>query len=173
MKALVHIGAPKTGTSSIQSFLYRNAAALAAQGARYEREVAHRGSQFEYPMAAMLARGVLPRQEEQKIRYRAVDAAMQARVYGGVAERLKSFPRRHAEPLAVFSSEHCLPWLHTDDLVAAFGEEYERLDGQPAGSNREGFLGRFEYRRLMAERNDLFNPAGVRVTVDVDPFFMN
>ncbi|MFP4032123.1 MAG: primosomal protein N' [Desulfococcaceae bacterium] len=28
-------------------------------------------------------------------------------------------------------------------------------------------------RRLMAERNDLFSPAGVRVTVDVDPFFMS
>lgn len=41
----------------------------------------------------------------------------------------------------------------TASLVAAFGEEYERLDGQPAGSNREGFLGRFEYRRLMAERD--------------------
>jgi hypothetical protein len=124
MKALVHIGQPKTGTSSIQSFLYRNRAALAAQGARYEREVAGRGSQIEYPMAALLARGVLPRQEEARLRYRAVDAGMQAREYGGVAERLTRFPTRHGEPLALFSSEHCLPWLHTDDLVAAFDEMF-------------------------------------------------
>jgi len=41
----------------------------------------------------------------------------------------------------------------TSSLVAAFGEEFERLDNQPAGANREGFLGLYEYRRLMAERN--------------------
>jgi hypothetical protein len=41
----------------------------------------------------------------------------------------------------------------TTSLVAAFGDEYERLDGQPAGANREGFLGRFEHRRLLAERD--------------------
>jgi len=41
----------------------------------------------------------------------------------------------------------------TASLVAAFGEEFERLDNQPAGDNREGFLGLYEYRRLMADRN--------------------
>ncbi len=41
----------------------------------------------------------------------------------------------------------------TASLVAAFGEEFERLDNQPAGANREGFLGLYEYRRLMADRN--------------------
>jgi hypothetical protein len=41
----------------------------------------------------------------------------------------------------------------TTELVAAFGDAYDRLDGQPAGANREGFLGRFEYRRLVAERD--------------------
>ena len=41
----------------------------------------------------------------------------------------------------------------TASLVAAFGEEFERLDNQPAGDNREGFLGLYEYRRLIADRN--------------------
>jgi hypothetical protein len=41
----------------------------------------------------------------------------------------------------------------TASLVAAFGEEFERLDNQPAGANREGFLGLYEYRRLLADRN--------------------
>lgn len=41
----------------------------------------------------------------------------------------------------------------TASLVDAFGEEFERLDNQPAGNNREGFLGLYEYRRLMADRN--------------------
>lgn len=50
-----------------------------------------------------------------------------------------------------------LDWYYkqyeTESLVEAFGEDYERLDNQPAGANREGFLGLYEYRRLMAERN--------------------
>lgn len=42
---------------------------------------------------------------------------------------------------------------HTHELTAAFGPEFERLDDQPAGSNREGFLGLYEYRRLRQERS--------------------
>lgn len=41
---------------------------------------------------------------------------------------------------------------HARDLTTAFGEEFTRLAGQPAGANREGFLGRFEYRRLRGSR---------------------
>lgn len=41
----------------------------------------------------------------------------------------------------------------TASLVEAFGEDFARLDSQPAGGNREGFLGLYEYRRLIADRN--------------------
>jgi hypothetical protein len=41
---------------------------------------------------------------------------------------------------------------NTHELTAAFGEAFARLDNQPAGSNREGFLGLYEYRRLLSER---------------------
>ncbi|WP_435348528.1 hypothetical protein [Haloarchaeobius sp. HRN-SO-5] len=41
----------------------------------------------------------------------------------------------------------------TSSLEAAFGPEFERLSDQPAGSNREGFLGLYAYRKLMATRN--------------------
>ena len=40
----------------------------------------------------------------------------------------------------------------TRSLEDAFGPEFARLDDQPAGDNREGFLGRFEYRRLRDQR---------------------
>jgi len=40
----------------------------------------------------------------------------------------------------------------THELTAAFGDEFDRLDEQPAGSNREGFLGLYEYRRLRTNR---------------------
>jgi hypothetical protein len=40
----------------------------------------------------------------------------------------------------------------TDSLTRALGEEFDRLSNQPAGDNRQGFLGLYEYRRLMADR---------------------
>lgn len=42
---------------------------------------------------------------------------------------------------------------HTRELVEAFGREFERLENQPAGSNREGLLGLYEFRRLRTSRN--------------------
>lgn len=41
---------------------------------------------------------------------------------------------------------------NTNELTAAFGPEFERLDNQPAGANREGLLGLYEYRRLRQDR---------------------
>lgn len=41
---------------------------------------------------------------------------------------------------------------NTHELTAAFGEEFARLDNQPAGANREGLLGLYEYRRLRTQR---------------------
>jgi hypothetical protein len=41
---------------------------------------------------------------------------------------------------------------NTHELTAAFGNEFERVDDQPAGPNREGFLGLYEYRRLRTVR---------------------
>jgi hypothetical protein len=40
----------------------------------------------------------------------------------------------------------------TSRLPKAFGPAYERVEGQPVSDNRQGILGLYEYRRLMAER---------------------
>jgi len=40
----------------------------------------------------------------------------------------------------------------TRSLEDAFGPEFARLDNQPAGSNREGLLGLYEYRQLRDHR---------------------
>jgi hypothetical protein len=49
-----------------------------------------------------------------------------------------------------------LSWHHkhyeTRSLEDAFGPEFARLDNQPAGANREGFLGLYEYRQLRDHR---------------------
>ncbi len=55
-----------------------------------------------------------------------------------------------------------LRWQYTqhyaDDLVAAFGDEFERLADQPGGSKRAGRLGIRAYQSLIATRNvDLVN----------------
>lgn len=42
---------------------------------------------------------------------------------------------------------------HTRQVSSAFGSEFEALADQPAGANREGMLGLYEYRRLMASRH--------------------
>lgn len=41
---------------------------------------------------------------------------------------------------------------NTRELTDAFGEEFARLDNQPAGGNREGLLGLYEYRRVPTNR---------------------
>ena len=48
MKAIVHIGLPKAGSTTIQSFLHANAPALAAQGFAYRRQNAGDVCQREY-----------------------------------------------------------------------------------------------------------------------------
>ena len=44
----------------------------------------------------------------------------------------------------------------TRELTRAFGDEFERLDNQPAGKNRSGFLGLYEFRELMSRRQTDF-----------------
>lgn len=44
----------------------------------------------------------------------------------------------------------------TRELTQAFGEEFDRLDNQPAGKNRQGFLGLYEFRKLMSHRQTDF-----------------
>lgn len=44
----------------------------------------------------------------------------------------------------------------TRELTQAFGDEFERLDNQPAGKNRSGFLGLYEFRELMSHRQTDF-----------------
>jgi hypothetical protein len=45
---------------------------------------------------------------------------------------------------------------NTRELTQAFGDEFERLDNQPAGKNRSGFLGLYEFRELMSQRQTDF-----------------
>lgn len=48
----------------------------------------------------------------------------------------------------------------TRELTQAFGGEFERLDNQPAGKSRSGFLGLYEFRELMSQRQTDFAYSG-------------
>lgn len=124
MKALVHIGSPKAGSSSIQDFLHLNTDHLAAQGFRFHRNVRDRGSQFEYPMAAMARAGVLLRNETERARYEARTLDEARAGSEKFAAELKTFANRWPEPVAIFSSEHILPWLSTPTLVSTMDEMF-------------------------------------------------
>lgn len=124
MKAIVHIGSPKAGSSSIQDFLFLNAAALSKQGFRFHRNVRGRGSQFEYPMAIMARNGTLLRGEVERARYDASTLEDAARGSEPYLADLSGYAERYKEPVALFSSEHILPWLSTPALIGAMDEAF-------------------------------------------------
>lgn len=131
MKAIVHIGSPKTGSSSIQAFLHHNAAEIARRGVRFQRNVPDRGSQFEYPLAALAIQGAMIPSKDGRVRYKARTVEEARANYAGYAETLKSYPKRFDEPVALFSSEHFLPWIHDESLVQQvdrmFGDVFDEV----------------------------------------------
>jgi len=120
MKAIIHIGAPKTGSTSIQRFLFLNQKALKRQGFLHKRNVAKRASQFEYPLAALGRVGRLPGGQDQRLRYNARSVEdINAQVKPHV-EALKKYARFKDCHTAIFSTEHAAPWLRSPKLVRAF-----------------------------------------------------
>lgn len=119
MKALIHIGIPKSGTSSIQAFLGQNRDALAAQGVLYAPFNPEFGSQFEFAVTALEACGdtIAPELERRRLRF-ACGADQRAYVAGYRAFLDRSL---HGTGAARFigSSEHIHAWLVRPEQIAA------------------------------------------------------
>lgn len=119
MKALIHIGMPKTGSSSIQEFLGLNAAALAERGIRYQRFNDWLGSQFELAATGVVNGGWAIRDEPSRQVLRLRTTEDEARYVADYAAFLDARLATWTEPLFVASSEHIQPWLHRRETIQA------------------------------------------------------
>lgn len=119
MKALIHIGLPKVGSSSIQKFLKINRNALLARGIRHAPLNPDFGSQFELAATGRVLGGdPIPDTIAELVLGLKTPDAQRAYV-----ENYRAFLdnglREWTEPLFVASSEHIQPWLAKPAHIAA------------------------------------------------------
>ncbi len=122
MKALIHIGIPKSGTSSIQSFLALNRRALADQSLLYARFTPAHGSQFELPVAALEACGETVAPELERRRLGFVRPGDQTAYVARYHHFLDALLARATQPVFIASSEHIHAWLSTQERIAALDD---------------------------------------------------
>ena len=119
MKALIHFGLPKVGSSSIQEFLKINRQTLQARGIRYAPFNPDFGSQYELAATGVVGagRGIMdqPARLVLGLRSAADDPAYVERYRNFLDSALPTWP----EALFVASSEHIQPWLHTAEMIGA------------------------------------------------------
>ncbi|MFN3955831.1 MAG: hypothetical protein ACK4LQ_15385 [Pararhodobacter sp.] len=120
MKAVIHIGMPKAGSSTIQDFLALNAARLAERSVRVARFDPAFGSQYELPVSALIEAGesVTEAFAQRTLRFASLaDQQAYAAAYTG-------FLQRHSAQwgdgdLFIASSEHLYAWLRTPAQIGA------------------------------------------------------
>lgn len=109
MEAIVHIGLPKTGTTSIQTWLAANAAALAAQGVTYDRMgfsgPRWRKAHVELSIVQADAAGRLVESPRTRAVYGVTDLASQRAFVAGYAEALAGHLNGLSTRKVVFSCE--------------------------------------------------------------------
>ncbi len=122
MDAIVHIGMPKTGTSSIQHFLGENEAALAEQGVYYRRRFPNRLSQFELPMSAFERIDRHLTSKDGWTRYAVGEREQQTALCLPTMAALREIPSKTAAERAIFSSEHIFAWIQDYAVAKSFHE---------------------------------------------------
>lgn len=122
MKALIHIGMPKTGSSSIQEFLFINREALATRGIRYARFDERFGSQFELAALGRVDAGHSINDDPARLVLRLEtlddDIAYVASYKAFLDDKLATW----TEDLFVASSEHIEPWLYNSSMIGALDD---------------------------------------------------
>ncbi len=119
MKALIHIGMPKAGSSSIQEFLKINREVLSSRGIRYAPFNPDFGSQYELAATGLAGagKGIRDGTARQVLGLNSAEdeAAYVARYRAFLDAGLAEW----REDLFVGSSEHIQPWLARSETIAA------------------------------------------------------
>lgn len=127
MKAVLHIGTPKSGTTTIQAFLAINAPALAAQGIRYQRYDPVLTSQLELALVGKVGSGrklnAASKQAQIKARSQADQQAYVARYLDWLRARTAEWP----EPVFLGSSEQLYALLTHKSEVEALHRAFSAI----------------------------------------------
>ena len=119
MRALIHIGIPKSGTSSIQAFLAQNRTALSRQSILYAPFNPEFGSQFEFATTALDACGAVITPDLERRRLGFARPADQSAYVAAYRDWLDRQLATASETRFVASSEHIYAWLTTPAQIEA------------------------------------------------------
>lgn len=119
MKAVFHIGTPKSGTTTIQTFLALNRDALRAQGFRYEQFNPRNAAQLEFAMAGMIRAGETVETPVKQFALGAYGKAAQTALFDRLDTSLRTGVKAWPEHSYIASSEQIGSWLSKPDRIEA------------------------------------------------------
>ena len=122
MRAIIHIGRPKVGSTTLQEFLWENRQELGRRGVLYHRLDPGQSSQFELPIAALTDcdRRIADPHISKLLRIETLD---DQRAYATtMMRRFEEDLRTHGDgkELYIASTEHAVPYLRNNRQTAAF-----------------------------------------------------
>ena len=122
MKAIIHIGTPKSGSSSIQAFLGMNRNALQRRGVVYAPFNSAFGSQFEFAVTALEGCNQIVPPELERRRLRFGTRADQTAYVAAYRDYLDDMLQRCTGTHFIGSSEHIHAWLRKPQQIATLDE---------------------------------------------------
>ncbi|MEL6959094.1 MAG: hypothetical protein AAGL89_09115 [Pseudomonadota bacterium] len=126
MKAIVHLGMPKTGTTTLQSWLYLNRKALAVRGIGYDRMAYRRRDQrsahTELSFCARDRVGLLQMDRGLRIKHQIFDLGQQRSFVMKYEPVFARSLRRMAAPQVILSSEYLGAGLQSEEEAKALDD---------------------------------------------------